>query len=260
MDQDSLSQLKKEFAYETWRGSNTLQSNLFIWRFFLTGGELSGWRLLNSVSGSEASNPPIFAESGWEYVKGKDRTVLRLELLECESLYSAQEHLLYDLGRTPILMSKRRSEVMGIRRTTEIGDVCFGDEDDSTLFFTRANLHIKIKKGAGNLLSVPEFARRLDEILYSSPRRLTEDIAYPPQVGDSLNALVRSPSIVRLSVPETDLRGEKIWHKFFSRSGSFIALNGGPCFQTNKQGRNEIYIFAVSPNRGIERQRLSIKV
>ncbi|HEV2704606.1 MAG TPA: hypothetical protein VGV59_01700 [Pyrinomonadaceae bacterium] len=36
--------LKQRHGFDEWRGRNTLDENLFIWKFFLMGRELPGWR------------------------------------------------------------------------------------------------------------------------------------------------------------------------------------------------------------------------
>jgi hypothetical protein len=36
--------LKQQLANESWRGRNSLDENLFIWNFFLSGNEFSGWQ------------------------------------------------------------------------------------------------------------------------------------------------------------------------------------------------------------------------
>lgn len=258
LNQEDLDSLKRKFQFYLWTDDNTLQSELFIWNFFLTDSEFIGW-IPSHIQIKKLDNESRLINSIWQKSQVPSATSFNIDIVECSSRKLAHEHLIQNLANYSAPLNRLPSKPIGPRRTTEIGDVAFANHNASTLFFVRANLAVKINSLENE--SIHPIALRLDEKFASSPRKLIENMVYPVEaINDVSSANIKIDEAIPLSIPDTDLRGQPVWYKLFSRSGTFKQVGGDICFLANSSGKHDIYIFAINPNIGIEKQRLQIRI
>lgn len=96
------------------------------------------------------------------------RRRLLLTTLECNSVADAHESLI-DVVMTYMAPSLPRCETKGL----EVGDICFGSHGDVNLsvIFARFNILAETKNAGTEPVSVDEFARDVDAIIYSYYQR-----------------------------------------------------------------------------------------
>jgi len=90
MDTKMLDDLKQRHAYEKWRASNTIEQNLFIWKFFLSGSEFPGWQIHRIQSVEMADWPPSI-QSIWRRHEGETGALLSVDIFEHPSRTAAHE-------------------------------------------------------------------------------------------------------------------------------------------------------------------------
>ena len=115
---DITARVKERHAYDTWRGTNTLEESLFIWRFFLAGDELPRWET-DSVRRIVAPGQPPLVQSVWKQAGRAHSDLLVLDTYECPSRLGAHEFLVQYL-------SQFQSPAIGRRADIAAGDVAFG--------------------------------------------------------------------------------------------------------------------------------------
>ena len=116
MDKKNQPDPENSYAYNEWRGTNTLAENLFIWQFFLVGGEFPGWRN-DHLQTLPARTRPSTIRSIWERPDHAREILLGVEIFECPSHLAAHEFLRQRLPEyhLPLLT----------RQEIGIGDVAF---------------------------------------------------------------------------------------------------------------------------------------
>src|SRR5215510_469553 len=108
MSYRELEYLKQRYRYYEWKDRNTLGENLFVWKFYLNGNELSEWKPYQ-IERKESSlttgpvawartaaprrPPPALIQSTWTGPQGLTRSLLNIDIFECGSQQEAHETL-----------------------------------------------------------------------------------------------------------------------------------------------------------------------
>jgi hypothetical protein len=258
MDMSSkLEYLKQHYGFEGWRGRDTLQESLLIWKFFPGADDLPGWQPLRaqrvippdaekgSVSESAwgRGDAPASIQSLWQQSEGSE-AMLRLDTFECASRGEAQEHLLRLLGDFQS-SALRRAETIA-------GDVAFTFSKETVVLFARANLVLLLRNAGRSVQPLAPLATQLDQTLISKPEaegqrgvvRIREFDAQELGGGERLT----------LEVSEQE---EQWWYKFFAPSGELRLEAGRPVFVPAADGPNKVTMYAVQPRRTDRGTRLT---
>jgi hypothetical protein len=241
MDDHHLDYLRKRHSYEMWRGRSTLEENLFIWRFFLSGNEFPGWRA-QRIQTVESSGWPPYIKSIWQNPGGKPEELLSVDIYECESRIAAHEFLLQLLGQF-------MSPLMQRQEAAKVGDVAFAGPEDTQILFARADLVVSIANAGSDLVQVSEIARQLDNQLVGRPEltglRVISAIL-PPDFVVQQDGVAASLAVESLSPPES-----RRWHKFFSKTGEIYREKGRLTYRSTSTGPHEVTVFSVDPSQGV---------
>ena len=162
-DEAYRNQVKTRYEFSSWAGRTKAgDKDVRLADFRIGAEELRGWRLEQS---EELPSPKqqhvvryIYSSSG----EGVGRRVV-LTTLECSSVLDAHETLI-DVVMTYMAPSLPRCETRGL----EIGDICFGSHGEVNLsvIFARFNILAEIQNAGAEAISVDEFARSVDSLIY----------------------------------------------------------------------------------------------
>ncbi|HEU0292204.1 MAG TPA: hypothetical protein VFR47_05685 [Anaerolineales bacterium] len=239
MDDQQLDYLKQRYEYEMWRGSNTLDENLFIWRFFLSGKEFPGW-LAHRIQPMQSPGWPPHIKSIWQRPEEATEELLSVDIYECESRIAAHEFLLQLLGQFMSPLVQRRKEI-------DIGDVAFAGPEDTQILFARADLVISIGNAGSDLVPVTEIARQFDEKLIGRPEtkglRVISEILPPDFV------VLQDGVSASLAVEQFSSLESRRWHKLFSQSGEIFRQEGRLIYRSTSAGPHEVTIFSIDPSQ-----------
>jgi hypothetical protein len=165
MNSTMLDRLEARFDFESWRDSNTLGPNLFVWRLFLSGTELPGWQAARiDVLTFEGWPPGI--QSVWTPESDGTDTLLRLDLFQCTSAADAKWFLLRTLGefQSPRLARRGRP-----------GDVVFS-MGEAAVRFARGNLVVTVRNAGARVIPVIELAGILGTRLSSRSEEAQQQV------------------------------------------------------------------------------------
>ncbi|HSK72371.1 MAG TPA: hypothetical protein VK892_11780 [Pyrinomonadaceae bacterium] len=243
MEISKVEYLKKHYAFDEWRNRNTLDDNLFVWKFFPSENELAGWqpRRVQRVELPEVekSDGPTFIQSIWQGAEDETETLLRVDSFECRSLEDAHEYLLQTLGEFQSPLLKRTEEIAG--------DVAFTFPGETTALFARANLVILLRNAGRKVQPVTQLAAKFDETLISKPER--EEDGIRKQELNFFDKDLKTGETMSLGADlfETEVEGQ--WYKFFSSSGEVLLENGNPVYTSKMTGLNKVEVFIIQPKR-----------
>ena len=239
MDNQQLDYLKKRHAYEAWRGCNTLEENLFIWKFFLSANEFPGWRA-HRIQPEESAGWPPYIKSIWQRPEGETEELLSADIFECESRIAAHEFLVQLLGEFMSPLVQRREEI-------EVGDVAFAGPEDTMILFVRANVVISMGNAGSDLVPISEIARQFDRKLFS--RRETTGLRVISEILPPNFIVLQDSVSAPLSVEPFGLLESRRWHKLFSRSGEIYQEGGRLIYRSTSAGPHEVTVFSIDPSQ-----------
>ena len=252
MDTKMLDDLKQRHAYEKWRASNTIEQNLFIWKFFLSGSEFPGWQI-HRIQSVETGGWPPSIQSIWRRHEGETGALLSVDIFEHPSRTAAHEFLVQLLGEFQSPDVTRQEQIT-------IGDVAFAGLGDAFLLFARANLVILIRNAGRDLMPISEVARQFDRDLVSRPEMDGAKVAPEIRRFESLAREFQVGVSVPLEVEASDPLERPLWYKFFSRAGEVLLKEGRLVYQPASAGEQEVSVFAINANRGTASQVLRLTV
>src|SRR5690349_4759440 len=108
--------LAQSYGLENWRGTTTLATDLFIWRFYLSGAELPGMQAHSLQAEGPAPEAPVI-QSAWHPAAGPADALLTLDVFKCASRPEAHDFLI------DIVAQYQSPDVR--RREGTAGDVAF---------------------------------------------------------------------------------------------------------------------------------------
>ena len=167
-EEEYRKQVKTNYEFSTW-ANHTKEGNadVRLTDVRIDPEQINRWKL------EEAEELPAVRqrrERRYIYVSPENsgRRRLLLTTLECNSVLDAHESLI-DVVMTYMAPHLPRCETKGL----EVGDICFGSHGDVNLsvIFVRFNILAETKNAGTEPISVDEFAREVDAIIYSYYRR-----------------------------------------------------------------------------------------
>lgn len=258
MVQNSLDFLKARYDYASWEGAQTLEENLFIWRYFLTGGELPGWRL-EKVRAQRWPEWPAIHQSTWLPSLALAPTALRLDVHECASRRAAQEFLLRLLAESQAPFMERRAD--------GAGDVAFHFPGHTGIVFSRGNLVTLLTHAERAPTPLAEVATGFDAHLVSKPEAAAEA---PPELAGLAGVADVAAEIpfdaelkLRLEAPADTLEaavGEERprCYKLFSPSGEVSEEAGELIYRPAVRGRQRLEVYALDAEERAAVRRLEL--
>lgn len=251
-----LKVLIKKYDFDPWKEAME-ESHLFIWKFFVSGLEVSDWKLERLLVPKTSGKMPAIIQSFW---KSLGQSVLRVDIFECSSFARARSFLLEVLGDFETKGMKRRDHFPS--KTEEeniIGDVLFVDPIEKTLLFARGNM-VFLVRGCELPLDVAErFARQFDHLLNSTPHAVdgekyaeTSDFVFPDgnfHVGDEVELIAKGAD-----------SNSPASYKFVSSHGEVFSNRNKLTYRPRIAGLNEISIFGIESSQCFFRQRLTVNV
>lgn len=258
--------LRTRYCFEDWAGRNTLDEELFVWRFLLRGHEVPGWERTRSERIHTGRGPALTRSLWHRSDEPPDRNaLLSVDVLECASRAAACELLLAVLG-------EYESPMLRQEQTPRIGDVLFKGPDAGVAVFSRANLVITVRKAGRVESPVAEVALSLDAYLISKPEvnavESEEDGSRAVTVGaPALNfrmpegeVLIGAPVALDIDVA-SDIKVRSLMRrerapipegtdeprtmvKFFSATGAIHREEEQPMYTPLRPGRQEILASA----------------
>jgi hypothetical protein len=254
--------LKRRHGYHAWRERNTLGEDLFVWRFFLSGHELSGWeaarvRVIEPEPPPEAE-PGVRASLGplagqwprvvtaiWRRADHHPDVLVQVDAFECASQAAAHEFLVRALGEF-------QSPDITRQETGGPGDVAFTGERAAVVLFARANLVLFARSCGRELVEVAGVVRDLDAHVIRKPA--VRPGTSQPEVMRRFEASA-APHAVGVDVPLdleiTDALGRPLMYKFFWRQGQMHLTGGRPTYRSRAVGLQSIDVYALSPEGGV---------
>lgn len=236
MDAHKLEILQQRYAFATWRDTKPRGENLFVWRFTLNGNEFPGWEA-HRIQHVATSASHRLLESIWRRPDGGQEELLRVDVIETASTAESREALLRQLGEYQSPLVARRSE-------TDIGDVAFVPNQDTSIVFAIANLVVVVRNGGRRVGSVTAIARQFDAYLRERPQPGGQ--ANPAiQRFTLLSDIVRVGEPTPLAIEAADLVGRPLWFKIYSGADEVFAIEGRPVYRAIAEGERALTLFAL---------------
>ena len=251
MDAAHIAALKERHRFEAWGSPEPGGGAFLVWRHFLGGRELPGWRA-HRIQRVDAAGAPPAHHSVWQRADGRGQVLLSFDIYETTSAASAREFLVRILAefQSPLL-----------ERTSGIGDVAFTVPGEGAIAFARANLVLVLRNAGAETISLGDVARRYDENLRARPERGMpwEDA---PRIARFEPAAGRAAvgQAVPLALDAEPRAGRAVWFKLFAPAGSFAVENDRPVFRPDAPGPVEIVAYAIAADGAAASRTLRIDV
>jgi hypothetical protein len=240
MDAQLTAQAKKRFDFDAWRGVNTLQRNLFIWKVALAGYSLPRWTPVR-VRPIAVPGVPPYVQSVWRRTQGGTETLLRMDLYECASRVAAHEFLVQ-------LVANFESPIVERRTAVRIGDVAFAGPPYPWLAFARANLVALLRNAGPVPVQVESAARDLDDDLTSEPTATPAAPQVPTITRFATKTKPKKGATVSLDVDAIEAPATPQWYKIFSE-GEVHVRNKRLVYTASNAKTQNLVLFAVLANR-----------
>jgi hypothetical protein len=245
-----VERLKILSGFDQWRGTNRLEENLLVWRLFLAGTELQGWRP-ERIRRSDLPGWPPSLRSNW-VSSDWEGALLHVATFECADRETAHEFLVRTLAEFQSTAVARDDEV-------GVGDIAFTVPGHTVLLFARANLTVLMRNGGVEVVPVVEPAEQLDRWIANRP-----EVGGPVipeisrfQVG---RRDVRAGTEIPVDVEAVDPLARSIWFKFYSRTGEVRLEAERPVYRAFAPGEDEVTMFALNENRGAASRTVTVRV
>lgn len=234
MDESALQRVKDSFAYERWRGRNTLDEGLFVRGYAIRPDLLPGWRLHRQVPLSE-DGPVRATRSIWMREPADPDALLRVEVYECESRAEAQELAVQ-------LLANFQSPFVALREDLRLGDAAFMSRDQGAVVFARANLVFVVARAGRKPVPVLEVADQLDDDLTqppgtpAPPRRSVRGVVARALTAAAPAAAMEADAVEKAPEPRAETR------RYFSRAGEVRAEGARLVFDRTDEGKPDIRV------------------
>lgn len=239
--------LEKRYEFQSWQGSNKLDTELFVSGFFFSGDELPDWKLARHRE-LRSLELPRTVRSLWEG-GNEERAAesLLVEVYECDRRREAHAFLI-DLA----------GEFQGpaLERTEQVGDVGFASAGRHGILFARGNLVISVRNAGSRLREVDELAATLD-------RQLTERPEPGPGAAPRIRAFRPGPGFEPgrggpLEVEVAHPRQRPVWLKLFSEGGEVYREEGRLMWTRAAPGPARVTLYALAEDGTISSEALDL--
>lgn len=258
--------LKGRFKFDEWRDRNTLNENLFIWRFFFRGDEFPNWQPhqirelappparqgMHTLQQSVAEAPRL-VHSVWRPSSGNPNVAFSVDSYECASRAAAHELLVRFLGEFQSPLVARQTE-------PAIGDVAFVHPGNAIILFARANHVIVIRSIGATQVPVNELAGQLDHDLTEKPPAVLGRVEPMLRSLRPAKTSLKVGSQTRLEIEAAPAAGQPLMYKFFSPAGQVLAKEGQLVYAPAAPGEQDLDVYAVAPDRGVGNGKIHFKV
>lgn len=215
-NEERLAVLGRELAYDQWANAAT-PGRVFVWRFFLGGGELPGWRLHRSYRIPGDGFPPGI-QTVWTR---DDGALLQVDAFEAPSSAEARQTLLQ-------LAGEHQAEGAVSRAQGQAGEVAVAGPRESTLALVRGNLVLQVRNAGGQREPVGGYARELDALVAGDAgalKRASATLRSAVVRRDQLDALAERV------LAAGDEAAQQAWYRFRTTAGEVVLQDGRPVFR-----------------------------
>jgi hypothetical protein len=239
-NQELLEQLERIHDYETWRDTNKLNTNLFLWHSLSHDFQISGLQpaKIEQVRVRETINS---IQSIWQPAELEENYVLNIELYECSSRSEAQHFLLDRMGQMQLSHLLLRDE------QSDIGDVVFMTKQRTFILFARANLAVLISNVGKHRVPVAEIGARFDRNFISIPATTQEYSGPTIRTFELSTEDLKRDEVIALTISASEPDDQPLSFKFFSDSGEVHLVDGQPHYTAKESGPQAIKVFAINP-------------
>jgi|SRR5712664_372281 len=227
--------IRQLYEFASWRQAGAQDEYQFIWRFRLSGNELSGW-IPHRIQAVQFEDAPPAVLSVWRPDTGGPGSLISVDVFETESRDAARAYLLVLLG-----------EFQGppLERQNGPGAVAFA-AGSSAILFARENLVVFARSVERIPVPVGEVAAQLDRHLTARPDAVEKGgpaILTLRPVGP----LPREPGrTVQLVLEAEPSMIHPVWFKVLSRTGDFRLEQQRLAYVPLGPGPHELTVFAIS--------------
>jgi len=252
MDDERIAELVDFYALDSWQGTNTLENNLFIWKYALSDKQFPGWEA-DHIDQETNLDGQLSSDSIWYPMDNEGERLLNVVVHERASRAEAHHFLIEQLSR---FHGPRLLRLENINT----GDVAFGVPGGYLILFARANLTVMIRNADRDLISVFEIAHQFDQDLCRRPAILEKGVNPEIEHFTSPTSNVAMGSNALLDIEATDPLGRPLWFKFFSELGEVKFEARQLVYQPISPGEERITAYAINPNGGTDTHELQFTV
>jgi hypothetical protein len=250
MDAALIAALKDRHRFAEWSAPEPVAGAFLVWRHFLGGRELPGWRA-HRIQRVEAPGFPPAHQSIWQRADGRGQILLAFDVHETASAADAREFLVR-------LLAEFQSPLL--ERIPAIGDVAFTVPGEGAIVFARANLLVALRNAGAETISLGDLARRYDENLRARPGggMPWEDTPAIARFEAPARAVVGQA--VPLALDVETRAGRPVWFKLYATAGSLAVENDRPVFRPAAAGPAEISAYAITADGAAGSRTIRIDV
>lgn len=235
--------LKKAYSYEAWKDINKMNEYLFIRNFLIVNDHVLAWRK-QQMRRFRLEDGKKYMKSIWVHDEEGHNTVLRLDIMECQSRNEAHQQMIGMLGNYQIPMELQI-------HLQDIGDVSFAAPGKNSIIFARANLLIMVSNAGQKTCPMEETAIHLDQGIKYKPK--TSEVE-PSMELLKFNTL--TDGIQESILFEVDSVKQDSVYKIFSKTGDLYLDQSSLRFQPKTAGTQKIELFTILREGKIKYQEI----
>lgn len=234
--------LRERYGFEAWSRAGEPAEALFIWKYFLSEGDLPGYKSERIDETEAGEGWPRSIRSLWRN-QDDPEAVLSALVFEADARDSARALLLRALGQFQAILEPREG----------IGEVGFA-AGEGAIVFALANLVIVLRTAEGKPVSMAGVAQRLEGQIRTRPEVGGKVV---PDIEELALGPERPDGTLPLSLRAVDPLGRPVWFKLFTAGGEALEREGELVFRAYGPGPRELTVFAINENGYAATQSLS---
>lgn len=247
---------ERQYDLQKWAGQTETGKHIFIWKFFMRGREIPGWKLIKIIPDHVYKDRRTLTYM-WQKVDSKTEELIRIDIIESHSWRKSHEALLELLGGYQAPQLPEASS-----RKIEVGDVAYAGfgEIMQSVVFTRANMIIRIHSVGKQNVSVVDIAKQMDNLFVTKPKLSEKGVIPEIELFSSERTATKRDESVALNIKARDPLDRQLWYKFIAEQGEFFVEDEKVWFLPEKIGQPQLSLFAVNENGFVSGKNLVIKV
>jgi len=250
MDAALIAALKDRHRFGEWSAPDPAAGAFLVWRHFLGGRELPGWRA-HRIQRVEAPGFPPAHQSIWQRADGRGQILLAFDVYESPSAADAREFLVR-------LLAEFQSPLL--ERIPAIGDVAFTVPGEGAILFARGNLVVALRNAGAETIALGDIARRYDENLRARPGGGMPWEDTPAIEKFEADARAAVGQAVPLALDVQTRAGRPVWYKLYGPAGAFTIENDRPVFRPAAPGPAELTAYAITADGAAGSRTLRLDV
>jgi hypothetical protein len=217
--------------------------NLFIWRYFMGGHELDGWRLKETRPWQNTKTEKVVQ---YYWVNNADtEEQVKIDIIECHSWQYAQQQLLA-LLRQHMHIQLPEAEKNIIR----VGDAAYTGEgqEPQHLLFVRANMVVVLNSIGKKKVPVAKTALQLDNVFYDKPLLRENDInpVIERILIDKKDRKTNEQSDAEVIIDARDPLQGPLWYKLVTTRGEILTENDNLHLLFMEGEPNHLTVYATN--------------